>query len=129
MIREAPSFHKDPGSGSQACHPSSFPFLLPPPTPSPGTFPWDWDLYNPAMALFAPDTSRMTEGVILLRVDIGQAPATLESLGTSMQGPPLQADASLVAAFATIQQALGCTVLRQQEALCFLEQSLLSTAK
>lgn len=128
MIREAPSFHKDPGSGSQACHPS-FPFLLPPPTPSLGTFPWDWDLYNPAMALFAPDTSRMTEGVILLRADIGQAPATLESLGTSMQGPPLQADASLAAAFATIQQALGCTVLRQQAALCFLEHSLLSTAK
>lgn len=107
------------GMASLFSFPSTFPY----------TQPWDWDLCNPAMALFAPDTSRITEGVILFRADIAQAPATLESLGTSMQGPTLQADASLAAPFASIQQAPGCTVLRQREALCSLEQSLLSTAK
>ena len=74
--------------------PLSLSFYLPL-HPALGTVTRDWHLRSPAMALFAPDTSRMTKGVVPMRADIAQAPATPESSGASMQGPPLQADAFL----------------------------------
>lgn len=90
-----------------------------------GTVTRDWHLCSPAMTLFAPDTSRMTKGVVSMRPDIAQAPATPESLEASMQGPPLQADTFLSSTICYHRVSTWAhTVLRQPEALLCLEQSL-----